>query len=804
LNKIFDEQLDLKKELFKYLSYWKYFLISSAIALCVAYFHIRYINPVFLIEAKIKILEENNRGLKLPIELLGLKSSRTGINLENEMETMKTRKLLGPVVTQLNLTSTYSVKGKIRDSQLWNTPITVTAVVEENTSFRPFVINIKIKKDGYVLSEKGAKPFTLSGSHVRTKIRNIELLIEPNVHSNNILYDKNIDSEGIDVKIVPFKMAVGNLVGIINVSNVGKESDILSIKINDVNTDRGIAVVDKIVEVFNDDGINDRRFINKKTVEFIDDRFKNLKFELDSIENEKRDFKKSKVISFIEADAAVDVAQKANSDGALFLVETQIALSNMLKEAVNKSKFSIIPANIGLENSIINDLISQYNTLILQRERIVQSAGKFNPVLEGLDSQISVLKSNIDESIFTYTKQLKISLSQQQSNFIKSSDNVLQIPSEEKTLRNIERQQMIKENLYLLLLQKREESAIAYAVTSPSIKIIEYANASSSPILPQVKIIFLVALFIGLAIPFSFIFIYNLLDTKIKDVNEIIARKSEIPVIAETPFFKDFKLFKDKNDRSVHAESFRILSSNVNFSLPLKEDNVGQVILVTSSIMGEGKTFIASNLSFAFASYNKKVLLVGADMRKPKLDLALEMIKPDKGLSTYLHDKNTTWKDVVVKNNLFNENVDVIFCGIIPPNPSSIISNGRFESFINAAKLEYDYIVIDSAPTIYVNDTFLIGNNADLTLYLLRQDHTEKQLIDYCETLKETAKLKNIVFVFNGSMLKTGYGYGRGYNYGYGYGYSYSDDNAANDGIKGLGKKKFKFIRSYFNKSKNS
>ena len=220
--------------------------------------------------------------------------------------------------------------------------------------------------------------------------------------------------------------------------------------------------------------------------------------------------------------------------------------------------------------------------------------------------------------------------------------------------------------------------------------------------------------------------------------------------------------------------------------------------------MGEGKTFIASNLSFAFASYNKKVLLVGADMRKPKLDLALEMIKPDKGLSTYLHDKNTTWKDVVVKNNLFNENVDVIFCGIIPPNPSSIISNGRFESFINAAKLEYDYIVIDSAPTIYVNDTFLIGNNADLTLYLLRQDHTEKQLIDYCETLKETAKLKNIVFVFNGSMLKTGYGYGRGYNYGYGYGYSYSDDNAANDGIKGLGKKKFKFIRSYFNKSKNS
>jgi capsular exopolysaccharide synthesis family protein len=797
LNNIFEEQLDLKKEIFIYLSYWRYFVICCVIALSTAFFYLRYTNPLYSIEAKIKILEESNKGLRLPSELLGIMASKTGINLENEVETIKSRRLLDPVVTQLNLTTSYYSNGKFREIEFWDAPVKVTAIVGKDFSFSPISFYIKIKQDGYIIGQEGGKEIILSGTHCKTKINNVELIIEPN---NN--YRERLDKKVIGVKIISFGSALESLKKTITVDKVGDVSEILSIKIQDVNTERGIAIVNKIVDVFNQDGISDRRLINKKTVDFIDDRFQNLKFELDSIEGNKRDFKMSQDISFIEADAAIDINKKAGADESLFRVETQIQLSQLLKDALNISTSSILPANIGLDNVIINTLINEYNALVLQRERLLKTAGSENPVLKGMDSQISVIKNNINESIYIYSRQLKVSLAQQQFDYSKSSASVLKIPANEKTLRNIERQQKIKENLYLLLLQKREESAISYAVTAPSVKIIEYAGASAGPIAPKRNIIFLVALVLGLGIPLGVIFIYNLLDTKVKDTNEVAFRKSQIPVIAEIPFFKDFRIFKDKNDRSVHAESFRILSSNTDFSLPIKESGVGHVILITSSIMGEGKTFIATNLSLAYASYNKKVLLIGADMRKPKLHLSFEITKVDKGLSTYLHDSNSNWRDVVVKNNPYNENLDIIFSGIIPPNPSNIISNGRFDSLINAAKLEYDYVIIDTTPTIYVNDTFLIANNADLTLYITRQDYTEKKLIDYAAAMQDSAKLKNVVFVFNGIKEKIGYGSSYKYSYNYGYGYGYDEEDKISSKAHFL-INPYRFVVSYLSKKNN-
>ncbi|WP_338647737.1 polysaccharide biosynthesis tyrosine autokinase [Flavobacterium sp. KS-LB2] len=792
MDNTFEEQLDLKKELFNYLSYWKYFVICLALGLFSAYFYLRYISPVYAIEAKIKILEESNKGLKLPSELLGMMASKSGINLENELETMKSRRLIGPVVSQLNLTTSYFTKGKFKNTELWNAPLTVTPIITQDDSFNPITISFTKQKDGYLVHKEDSTTVFISGNHGNIKIKSLELLIEPNANAKP-------ETKEFFVRVVPFKAAVESLKNRISIAKVGDESDILSVGMQDVNTERGIAILDKLVSVFNEDGIYDRRMVNKKTVDFIDERFKNLTSELDSIEISKRDFKKSKGISFIEADAAVDVNKRAGADESLFRIETQIQLSKLLQDALTASKIAILPANIGLDNAIINNLINEYNMLVFQREKLNKTSGSENPTLKVLESQISGIKDNINASIYTYNKQLKVSLSQQQVDYSKASDMVLEIPGNEKMLRSIDREQKIKENLYLLLLQKREESAIAFAVTAPSIKIIEYATAGSSPVAPKRNIIFLVALFLGLAIPFSIIYIYNLLDTKIKDSNDVVFRKSQIPVIAEMPLFKDFKLFKDGNDRSVHAESFRILSSNASFSLPLKEKNVGQVILVTSSIMGEGKTFIATNLSLAYASYDKKVLLIGADMRKPKLDVALDIVKVDRGLSLYLHDIQTSWQDVVVKNNPYNDNLDVIFSGIIPPNPSSIISNGRFDALINEAKQVYDYIIIDTAPTIYVNDTFLIADNVDLTLYLTREDYTEKQLIDYVTTLKEAGKLKNMAFIFNGIKEKSGYGYGYKYSYNYGYGYGYGESNEQ-DSRPIFIKNPVRFIKSYFNK----
>jgi capsular exopolysaccharide synthesis family protein len=788
-----EEPLDLKKEIFFYLRKWYYFLFCIIIALLLTNVYLRYQSSIYAVQSTIKILDESQNGLKLPSELLGMMANKSGLNLENEMEVLKSRRLFGPVVSQLNLTTTYYNKGKFKNTELWNVPIKVTSLCHKDSLFVPLEIKISVKNNGYWITPTGAKPFFLPTLHAKTRINTIDLILEPTSNWNN-----QKGGYEFHVSIVPFKSAVESLKSKISVSQVGSQSEILSVKILVTNKEKGIDLLDKIIEVFNEDGVNDRRLVNEKTVRFIDDRFLNLTRELDSIENKKRDFKKSKEMSFIEVDAAVEVNNKSFSNKTLFTIETQIELSDLLKEALDSSKTSILPANIGLDNTIINRLISEYNTLILQRDRLIKTAGTENPTLKGLESQIGILKNNINESINTYSKQLKISLAQQQYNYSEFKNDVLEIPSNEKILRSIERQQKIKENLYLLLLQKREESAIAYAVTSPSVKIIEYASAIGAPVAPKENRLYLFSIFLGFAIPFSVIYIFKLLDTKIKTSSDVVFKNSQIPVIAEIPFFKDFKLFEDRNDKSVHAETFRILASNVHFSLPIKEKNIGQVVLITSSVMGEGKTFIAANLALAMSSYDKKVLVIGADMRKPKLDLAFNMEKGGKGLSTYLHDANVDWRELLVKENPYNENLTLLFSGPIPPNPSNIIANGRIDALIQEAKLEYDIIIIDTTPTIYVNDTFLISNLADLTLYITRQNYTESKLIDYTTNLKDAAKLKNIVFILNGIVLNAGYNYS--YNYGYGYGYGYEENNEKSNKQKFF-KNPFKFLFQLVKKS---
>jgi len=782
-----EEKINFKKQIEQYLNYWKIFVVSIAITFSITFLYIRYKNPVFQTESKIKILDED-KSLKLPSNLISLMTKKSEINLENEIEVLKSKKLFEPIIYDLNLTTKYYSQGRFRRSELWNTPLKVTLVENKDSLFDTQKFKIKITKEGYSITTDD-KNISIKGKHAKIKIKNHIVLIEPNP-----LFDKNSNKKEFQVEIVSFSSALESLLNNVKVEPVGKESDVLSIMIQDVNAEKSRAIVDKIVEKFNEDGIYDRQLVSKRTVEFIDDRFKFLTRELDSIENAKKEYKKSNDLTFIEADATVDLQEKKVSNSSVFGVETQIALSNLLKDALNNNtSYILLPANIGLDNIIINNLVNEYNNLVLQRDKLLKTAGSKNPNVATIESEILNLKNNINQSITTYIKQLNISLSQQKNNYQKNNDLVYKIPTNEKVLRGIERQQQIKENLYLLLLQKREESAIAYAVTSPSIKIIDYANSSIYPISPKKNILYLAALLIGFLFPFSILYIYFIFDTKIKNKNEAEFTSSNVPIIAEIPFFEGFKIFNDKNDRSVHAETFRIVSSNVNFLLPIKENNkLGDVILTTSSIMGEGKTYVTANLALALASYNKKVLLIGADMRKPKLAEALKIEFSGKGLSSYLREIETNWKDLLIKNS----GLDILFSGYIPPNSSNLLSNGRFELLIEEAKKEYDYILIDSAPTIYVNDTFLISKLADLTIYVTRFDYTERELIKYSNDLNTKNKLTNMAYILNGIKNTTNFNYKYNYNYGYGYGYG---ENKESKKLKVNNTRILKFIKKYLN-----
>ena len=381
----------------------------------------------------------------------------------------------------------------------------------------------------------------------------------------------------------------------------------------------------------------------------------------------------------------------------------------------------------------------------------------------------------------TQLKQTRRQLTLQSKKLNKDVSN---LPEKEKILRAIERNQVIKESLYLFLLQKREEAEVSFAVTEPTIKVIEYALTSDNPISPKKQITFLAALLIGILIPFGSIYLILLFNTKIQlkqDVDELNIGAS---VIGEIPFIddEDSRLFQNPKDRNILSESFRILSSNVNYLLPQNTGTTdAKVIISTSSVKGEGKSFVALNISLALSSLDKKVLLIGADLRNPQLHKYLETDKSIQGLTSYLHNTNFDWQSAVINKFENLPHHHTLLTGIIPPNATQLLANGNFEKIISQAKKDYDYIVIDTAPTLLVTDTLLISHLADAMLFICRSNYTEKEILNYPKELIKDGKIKNVGIVLNSVGINAryhyGYSYKYGYSYNYGYGYGYASTN---------------------------
>ena len=394
-------------------------------------------------------------------------------------------------------------------------------------------------------------------------------------------------------------------------------------------------------------------------------------------------------------------------------------------------------ANIGIENVSINGLISDYNTAVINRDKLIRSGGENNPMVQLAIAEVQNLKSSIDRSLKAYSAQVTASLNQLKTKNRRLAGRVSQIPEQERLFKAIDRQQKIKESLYLLLLQKREEAAINLAITEPSIKEVELALSSMRPISPKPTIVYAGALLAGLLIPFGVLYLIFMLDTKLHSKDDIAEVTTQIPVIGEIPDLRKKKniIFNDPNDRSPLAESFRILSSNVDYVLPVKEGEKGKIIYCTSTIKGEGKTYVSLNLSLALSSINKKVLLIGADLRNPQIHTHISEDKQKPGLSNYLHDVDYNWQDALISGFDKHPNHRIILSGSIPPNPAHLLTNGRFKKLIEEAREIYDYVVVDTAPTILVTDTMLISQLADVTIYITRANYTEKNLLKFSKDL---------------------------------------------------------------------
>ncbi len=790
-NTEFEEiSVDWLVEASKYLRYWYWFVLSAVVFVLGANVYLRYTPNSYQTAAKIKILDNSTNSFKMPTDAISL-FAKSKLNLENEVEVIKSHRIMQMVVQKLNLTNVYTQTGYVKSAELWeDRPFNIEWVGNEyDLKTKNVQVSIKLKDNGYVLAQNEVDA-KLKQFGIVYKLDN---LISFKISKNREFKSPIPTTNEYGFRLLTPESAAAQLVGQIGVENIGKQSEILALTITGTNKDKSAAILNTLLDQFDWDGIRDRQLISQRTIDFVNERFVNLTRELDSIETGKEAYKRTNELSYLEADAGISAKIKSESDAEVFEVETQVELSKLLAKTLQSDKkISLLPANIGVTNTQINNLIEQYNALVLEREKGLLSAGEKNPITLAATQKIQELQQNILASVAAYQKQLGVTLVKY--NALKSQNRSLYstIPAKEKMLRSIERQQKIKETLYLLLLQKREEAAINKAITAPSIKVVDYAISGNAPVSPKRQIIFLGALLLGLLLPFGILYLYFLLDNKVHSKQDIERVVPETPVIAEIPNIKGDQMYITDNDRSILAESFRILRTNINYVMPFKPAGEGQIVYVTSTIKGEGKTFTSVNLALILASMQKKVLLLGSDLRNPQLHKFLNLEREQKGVSGYLYDTSIAWKSLVHERQLGNNQLDVILAGSIPPNPAELLSNGRFELLLNEVKQEYDYVIVDCAPTILVTDTLLISQFADVTLYLTRAGFTEIRLLQFSKELKQLHKLKNMSYVLNNVGDSKSYGYNYSYNYGYNYGYEKDEDYKVKTSVLGKLRKKMR------------
>jgi len=761
-----EDSLNLKEILLKYLAYWPWFLAATVLSLWLGVVYLKYAPVTYNSVAKIKIIDESKE-MNIAGDALSLLGGKSKVNLDNEVEVIKSYRLLTEVVTELQLDVAYYEKGTIKTTEIWNPPFILNKSIGVSEINHTLSYTIVLGATAFTVTDATENSYSIPYQASEASTNELPFNLKPNEQS---ALPEN-KGKTFKVALLPKKEAVMRLVHSLQVQSANKNSDILSLSLIGESIAKSEAIINTTIEKFNRDGILDRQMVSQNTLDFIDDRFMFLSQELDSIEGNKKDFKQRNNLLSIDADAELNLEKKAVGEQEIFKLETQIALSKLIKETIgSQTDFQLLPADIGFDNNSINNLVTEYNQVVLEREKLKASAGTNNPTVMVLTNQLNRAKENISQTVNSYQQQLRVSLKQLQQQQNLAGSQFTKLPEKEQLLRAIERQQSIKENLFLILLQKREEAAISLAITSPSLKVVDYALTSNSPVAPNRSAILMGALLLGLLIPFGVLYIIFLLDTKIHDRVAIERANPEIPILAEIPFIEEDKSFMDANDRSVLAESFRILSTNVNYMLPKKEKGEGQVIYVTSTIKGEGKTLVALNLSLAYSSIKKKVLLVGTDLRNPQLHNYFDIDKNVQGLADYLHNPELNWKDSIHEGYNKIPYHKVCFSGSIPPNAPQLLSGDGFEKFINAAKKEFDYIIVDTAPTILVTDTLLISQYADATLFVTRAGYTDKRLLEFSKDLHKNKKLPNMAYVLNDVRLGKGYGYG--YNYGYGYGYS--------------------------------
>ena len=766
-----DSIFDFKKEFNYYFYFWPIFLVSLICFLVGAYIYLRYSTPVYQANATIQVKDRASD----PSSFLS-QSSQTmfnfrKLNIDNDIAVLTSSLILSKVAEDLDLQTRIYEIGTVRESIVFNgnAPFSIDFI----NNLGDDEIYIAIESDKYVLSYKDFVADIVPGEI----IQNEDFIFYPKID-----FELN---EDIRIQRIPLEFSVASLQKSINAEASTKLGDNISISITGPNKKRNEAIVNSLIKITQSDQVQDKQQIYSLSLDFIENRLNILTQSLDSLNQETLNIKADNLIFTPEAQTTTALSNISKIEDESSKLSVQLDLANEIKRNLESSQgYSLLPSNVGIENVSVNQLIGSYNELVLQRNKLLTGATERNPLVEQLSSQLSEVKGNILQSVQNYISSIRTSISRYDEFKFKAQSRVSDIPLQESELRAYTRNYQLAENLYLFLLQKKEEASISYISALPNLKVIDYAYSSLFPISPRKNIIYLAALLLAFLIPFGVLYLLKLLDSKVHTRDQIEKNISRASFLGEIPFIKDFDA--SLNDpRSIASEASRVIRSNLNFILPPKESE-SRVITVTSSMKGEGKTFTSYNLSLSFSLTGKKVLLVGADLRNPQLHSLFGLKKNIKGLTDLIVKKdNLKTTDAIRKLNPQGQTLDVLFSGAIPPNPAELLDGDGFSEVLNSLKVSYDIIIIDSAPLLPVSDTLGVLKHSDSVIFTLFAHKTDQSLTKFISSTIEEKNINKPCVVLNGiksgpvSYYKYGYGYRYAYNYkyNYGYGYNYSEDN---------------------------
>lgn len=762
------EFLDLQSIFFKYIKYWKWFLLSAFVFAIISIFYVLVVDPVYYISADVVIKDEKGSGsLGSSINKnIGLASILGGgsSNVEDEAVIMGSYSSMKNIGYNLNLHKYYKLKKFPFDKQLYNnSPIELEVphnIMDTLSTSMLFEVDVNKDKSIDVVFKVGNKKrgtFHFKSLPAIIKTTGGDFLLRATD------YDKKMKSDGysLEIELNPLGGLAESLTKKIFIKPISKRSEIINLGVKDVIPQRGEDILNSLMDYYNEDALSEKHETARNTVAFVDERIIHLAAEVDSLERNIEYFKKSNNLTDISLEAKAFIEQYRGVQEKITAMDVQLSIVGMLEKYISnpENKYNLIP--MGLQSSEgSSEAVNLYNQAILERMRLLRSGTEDNPVVLLLEDRIASLRSNVVNSIQNMRKDTEIQKNHMKSFEKEMQNRMLQMPTQEREYIDIQRQQLVKSELYVFLLTKKEETQLILASKNPKAKIINQAYSHSVPVSPKKKLTVVIATLIGLIFPFILFYMKDLLKFKISSREELEGH-TPLPVLGEICLSKEnSKIVVKSGINTSIAELFRLIRTNLQFLM--KKDK--KVLLVTSSISGEGKTFFTINLALSFSLIkNKKIALVGLDIRNPKLSEYLS-ISNKTGLTIFLSTDGMKPEEVIQHRPDLHDNLYVIPAGPIPPNPSELLLSDRLDELFYYLRSNFDYILVDTAPIGMVSDTFSLDRISDLSVCVFRADYTNKSYLKFIESSVEAQKLKNLSLVLNGTTTKASYGYGYGGN----------------------------------------